>query len=196
MSEQKVDAWDLYWSMFKDGDEVVVVTEDDEFFWGKAYAEANNLRLKRPGSRDKLLDWDEVRFMAHDGFPAKKLITLSRNPAIEALDTRDTQAAIRKVLTHTPCASCGKWKRRSELQKQSSYHRLWYCKSCLDSKAPLKHAIFGDPYLIEDFSALLVNAGISWRDDWRHEETLVLRHRNGAPALLWGVETIYHWEAA
>lgn len=68
-----VPAWELFDRTFKAGDDVIVVTEDDEYAWGKLqYVTSEGADLWR-GSKHTHILWNDLRFMSHDGFPIRKL---------------------------------------------------------------------------------------------------------------------------
>ncbi len=181
--QKQVDAWTLYWSMFNDGDEVYLITENDEVFWGKVYAHDTHCILKRPSRLSLQFNWAEVRFMSHDGFPVKKLMGADGSWLIERIDTTDTQAAIRTALTYTdlahviPRIKLPRAKVRTYLAP--AHRRQSYC--------------FGDPFFIEDCTSKLFNPGVTFAIDGHFEETLVLQHKGGAGGLLWDLKHIYYF---
>ena len=71
----KVDMWAEFVFMFNQGDEVVLVTDEDEIKQGRLQYDLGSdyFTLKRVLGRDEVLSWDIVRFIAHDGMPVKKL---------------------------------------------------------------------------------------------------------------------------
>jgi len=100
MREITRKAWEVFRSAFKDGEDVIVERDDGKFFWGKLTARDDDLMLTRPGGRDEFFDWDEIEFMAHDGFPVKHLMGMS----IEEAESRAEQTnadVIRALLDRT-----------------------------------------------------------------------------------------------
>jgi len=84
----KINAWDLYKDCFKDGDSVVIITELDYLIWGKLETTKIGCYLKRRNRwgglvKGKLWLWDEIRFMANDGFPCRQLLGADGSRAIE-----------------------------------------------------------------------------------------------------------------
>lgn len=71
------DSWQLFHEMFKDGEDIVVVDEYDHFYWGKIRLHKTNpdlgFYLKRTNGKEKCFRWLDIRFMAQDGFPIRKL---------------------------------------------------------------------------------------------------------------------------
>ncbi len=81
-------AWDLYRRFFKDGEEVVVEDEDGDFHWGKLKSTNEGIQLTRPFQRYSVISWEEILFMAHDGFPVQKLLGMTiREAEQRAKDT-------------------------------------------------------------------------------------------------------------
>jgi len=152
------NAWKLYWNMFQDGDEVVIITEDDKMAWGEIKARGNGCWLKRYCYKDKFFDWDEIRFMAHDGFPVRKLMGADGSKNIEKLQTEDVQNQIREGLG------------------------LEY------EEKKLKRIVYSDPFMIDSCKAKLVNKGNVWVPGSLnlHEEVLLLKSDDGAKGMLWG----------
>ena len=238
-SEKKIihpDAWDLYHSMFKEGDEVVIVTEEEDHFeWGKIKTEKDGCRLTRPGQKSKYFDWDNIRFLAHDGFPVKKLMGADGSKTIEKIDTTKTQEAIREALSinsqsfdresYTICkrALYNKIGRICFNCPHSEPHSKDICKKNLEEERGIKcgytqtecinisfikelkkprsisteRSIFGDPYMIENFNAFLLNSGSVWTPGHEnlYEEIMLLKHKTGPTGMLWGIHTCYFRES-
>ena len=98
MKKNKPDAWDLFHSMFEDGEEVVIITDEEEFFYGFLKTTDIHCVLEKSNKNPIEIEWDEVRFISHDGFPVKKLRGADGSALITYLDTTDTQKAIREAL--------------------------------------------------------------------------------------------------
>jgi len=178
--------WTLFNSHFKEGDDVVAIDGDDQFHWGKleSIIETGCTLSHRPGRVRKELKWDEIRFMAHDGFPVRKVLGASGSASIEKIDTTNTQKAIHQLL-----------------------------KSEFPHKTPT-HGRFGDPFDFEAADTKIYNPGNSgpnyWARFWNeltgyfsnqhrelayaNEECLVLTSKDGAKAQLWDIPTIYFFE--
>jgi len=172
--------WELFESCFKEGDEVVVIDEDDRFHWGKAAFNEQGFALYRPGKATAFL-WDQVRFMAHDGFPVRKILGADGSTSIELLDTEDTQEAIREVLTE-------------EFSGKRISARLGDPFDVEDVVAKLFHAGNSGPnYWNRFYNSVL---GRYFSEDhreaaWEREEVILLESRDGAKAELWDIPTIY-----
>jgi len=89
--------WSLYRESFKEGDLVIVEDDSGDFHWGKLKTTDEGIILKRVGRRQKFLYWDEILFMAHDGFPVREIRDLSDEEATK-LARRTPTNAIRHLL--------------------------------------------------------------------------------------------------
>lgn len=175
--------WELFDSCFSEKDEVIVIDTDDRFFWGRLRNVTDHGCELHKRGRTVELKWDDVRFMAHDGFPVRKLLGASGSSTIEKLDTKDTQTAIHKALEF------------EFPQERTRKFRV------------------GDPFDIECSSARLFHPGNSgfgyWgqfcnesryfskdhrEEGYAREEVLVLSSKDGAMAELWDPTTIYMFE--
>jgi len=179
--------WELFESCFKEGDEVVVIDEDDRFHWGRMTFDKQGLgfALYNPYKAVAFL-WDDVRFMAHDGFPIRKLLGADGSRTIELLDTLNTQESIREALS-------------------------------IEFPQKIISARLGDPFDIEGVVARLYHAGNSglsyWNRfynsllqkyhseahreaGWEREEVIVMESKDGAKAELWDLTTVYMFECA
>ena len=70
---QKTDAWTLFHSLFKKGEEVWIITDEDDFIWGKLLAFNDEECALRFRGKDVWFRWDCIRFISHDGFPVRAL---------------------------------------------------------------------------------------------------------------------------
>lgn len=203
------DAWELWRSMFKDGDEVVAILDTDAIVYGKIKAKPLTAEFKRMGQKPVVVDWDDIRFIAHDGFPVRKLLGADGSELIENIDTRSIQKKIRKTLTHIYCPGCGEVKPAQEFPRGPDFYTAkGYCGDCRDAlngepTTPLGHTksmVFGDPFLIEDVDAKLLNPGSVYLgggfENWKYEEVVAMRSRDGANGLLYDLFTVYDFEAA
>ena len=222
----------MFRSMFKNGDQIVVITDQDEFFWGKMKIDLDGgvnpgLRLTLLSGIEKWLWWQNIRFMAHTGFPVKQLLGPGADALAVVLETANITDRIRaatllefkRLNDLVVCRSCGVAVARDPMELATLqeagfdikgvgelYHRcvgrspnIWRCPKCA-TEGELKlfdnATVFGDPWLIEDFSATLLNPGArgaahwAWDPHGEHEEVLVLNHRNGAGGMLWDLKTV------
>lgn len=160
----KLTAWDLFNRNFKDGDEVVVIDEDDRVGWGRLQMiDVNGFMLVRRSplgsTQAKRFWWEDIRFMSHDGFPVRQLMGADGSRTIE----KEPSAV--EVL-------------RAGLRQE--YIGI----------------VFGDPFLIEKVSAEVHNPGNDGPEHWMEdtEESLKLVAPDGARALLWELNTVFHVE--
>lgn len=79
----------------------MIVLDDDEcFHWGRLETcGEHGLRLHRPGRTGHLIPWDDVVFMAQDGFPVRKLTGAEGSENILKLDTTKLARTLRRILS-------------------------------------------------------------------------------------------------
>ena len=187
MTEVTPDAWRLFWNTFTQGEHVVIVTDEDEFFWGGlGKVTGEGLMLEAQGLfGGKLINkrvflWDEIRFMAHDGFPVRRLMGADGSKSIERIGTGKTHNLILALLrTPSPPVEYGG------------------VDDWID-ESPSGTAVFGDPFIIEDVSMKLLNPGNTGSEYWEdhpYEEVIVCKSKDGAAGLLYDLSTIYHFDA-
>lgn len=194
-AKQNPTSWDLYRSMFSDGDFVVVIDENDDMHWGKIKATETHAILSwhsRP--QPKVIPWTQIRFMAHDGFPVKKLMGADGSTSIEKCDSKEPMRIIRKLLTHSLCVSCEKLIEDKNMDPMSGRvgKPLDECKTCWK----LSRHRFGDPFDIEPVRSRLYYPG-NCGDEWwgeDFEEVLMLHADNGAKAQLFDLSTVFFAE--
>lgn len=180
----RTDAWELFKSQFKEDDEVIAIMDNGRVVWGKLGFDDDGISLgKGKGIASVKAKWTDIRFLAHDGFPVKKVMCPPTDDLLDKLDTTDTQKFIRNAIDYTVCGRCPK------LIKEDSND--WLCPDCR-KKIPKRAMGFGHPFLIEDVSAILINKGNT--TDFRFVETIVLESRDGAIAHLWDLESIFYFE--
>jgi hypothetical protein len=184
------DAWGLVYKCFKEGEEVIFIDNDDFLYFGKLiYLKGQELKYmfmlrKKDGTTTKFL-WSDVRFMAHDGFPIRRLAGADGSKLAEQIDTTDIQHAIREIAEYTICFEC-KTKIKKEDVVIKRYNK--YCSSCA------KTIVFNDPYMIEGVNITLFNKGNEGIAFTNHpdEECLLLIAKDNAKAILYETSTIFH----
>ena len=198
----KADTWKVFKECFEEGEEVVVVLEDGKFDWGKLSYDEEGIDLaKGSGIASMSHDWIDIRFMAHDGFPVKKVMCPPTDTLLEKLDTTDIQDLIRQTLTYTLCGKCKEaiadpapyvnCEKCREIQREKD--RVW--RENIDGRR--RSFGFGHPFLIEGVSATLINKGNNGPEYYEMDyliETLVLKSKDGAIAHLWDLESIFYFE--
>jgi len=71
-------AWEVFRSVFKDGEDVVVEDSDGKFYWGKLFCNNDGIILTRPRGKSVELFWEDIEFMSHDGFPVSRIMKMSK----------------------------------------------------------------------------------------------------------------------
>jgi hypothetical protein len=184
------DAWLLVFNHFKNNEEVFFIDDFDNLYFGRLVyleGEERNIKFmlkKNDGTATKFL-WSEVRFMAHDGFPIRKLTGADGSKLSEQIDTTNIQKAIREVVDFTICAKCKiKINEDDVVIKRSNE----YCPTCA------KTIVFNDPYMIEGVNITIFNRDNEGEAFTNHpdEECLLLNARDNAKAILYEVPTIFH----
>lgn len=210
---KEISGNDLFEGMFKIGDEVVAINDEDRFYWGKLQSyDAHGFALsKGKGIASVKLDWEEIQFIAHDGFPVQKLLGADGSEKIVLEDTKDIQGIVRRVLDGEICEGCSKIVEETyqaeaedaaqEFQILTSSTQLYdiqqVCAACIESGKYHKYVI-RHPYLIEDVQSTLFNKhnlGLSNSDAFyeNKEETILMKAKNGAGGLLWDIPSIYYF---
>ena len=177
----------LYRSQFKDGELVVVEDDNGDFHWGKLETGDESIKLKRPGRAVELF-WDEILFIAHDGFPVKRIRGMSEETATILAEQTDTDA-IRAVLS---LPGGPKDCERDGCVELVHYppHNPCYCSEVCFSNRRFEKSRFnlspggymggGCPFSFEFESAILLNRGQvgNWGEDT--EEVAILTAKDGA----------------
>jgi len=162
----EVDQWDLFHSQFQDGEDVVIILDDDTARQGKLTAIEQGALIRPPGTKvSTLYDWDRIQFISHDGFPARKLLGADGSESIAKLDTTDTETAIREALLDG-----------SLKEVQAVFRDPWFFEDC-----SCRLANAGRREWIH------TRQGTG--------ETLLLQSRDGAQAQLYDLASIYWFRA-
>ena len=194
-------AWELYHACFSEGDDIIVIDENDELYWGCLETHKDFCILTRPNKAPDKIDWLDVAFMSHDGFPVRRL--RESTAAIEALeksDTSDVPRAIRIALTGGLCEMCGVVVEADDLSfgkyrgkvTGDFVGKLGVCTECRKKVTIVR----GDPWLIEAEWARLWNPNCCAPGHWLEddEEIIVAQSSDGAYAHIWDVDTVYQFE--
>jgi len=193
-SGKPIDGWTIFNKMFKPGDDLILIDEDDNFFGGKLImAVEAGLILKIGIQKEKLYDWDDIRFISHDGFPVKKLMPSGSDRYIQQAFSSEIPELIRNILTKESCRHCKEIMERDVLKKHE--------RRCSERPEPIagtRSYYGGCPWRIEDVFSQIVNVG-NCSDyfqyiDQTFLETAVLQSLDGANGLLWDLGSIYHFE--
>lgn len=95
INQNKIDAWTLFHSLFKKGEEVWLITDEDDFIWGKLLDFNNEECALHFRGKEVWFRWDCIRFISHDGFPVRSLTGADGSRSI-----LKEQGTILKDLTH------------------------------------------------------------------------------------------------
>jgi hypothetical protein len=187
--------WKLFWEFFKEGDEVVVIDDNDVFHVGKLKeCDDYGFSLGHPGKRDERLKWIRTRFISHDGFPAERLLGADGSESILKIDTKDSTKRLRHALTHDICKDC------KEIVEATKENREWghgfFHRKCA-RKRSVGTIVGGHPFILEGIaSASIVNPGNSGPEHYEEdtEEVVILETSDGATGLLYDLPTVFFWE--
>ncbi len=189
--------WDLFHSHFKIGEDLIVIDTEDNVFIGR-YVAVSEIGITLKGvfaGREKVHEWDDVRFIGHDGFPVRKLMGADGSPSIEKEFKKGINAVEAIRLAMCEELKTKELKPKPRRQTTRVHRSVWGC-----------------PIMIDDCDARIVNPGNSLQTHWslwdyryanacgyEHsdwEEALVLTAPNGAKAELYDFESIYHFDLA
>lgn len=95
-------SWDVFHRLFKQGDEVFVVNDEDRVHWGRLG------KLDEPacrltyfyGCKTKFVSWNSIVWMSHQGYPVRMLTGAAGSSAIESSDNRELLVYLRGQLEH------------------------------------------------------------------------------------------------
>jgi len=166
------DAIKLFEDTFKDGEEVVIYLANDKFDYGILIIKENGILLKKSLKKFTEYKWHEIVFMAHDGFPVKKIMTYGRFDIFE-YDNGPTVNKVRAFL--------------SDETKE------------LEKKKDRPYVTFGDPIEIHNVTTRLINPGIGWDrygylyNNTKYEEMMAMESVDGAKGVLFDVSCILEY---
>lgn len=85
-------AWELFNRNFKPGDDVIFINDEDFIGWGKLLSfKVTGFNIQRTGMKRRFIEWDDIRFMSHDGFPIRQLFGADGSYSIQEASS-DTHA--------------------------------------------------------------------------------------------------------
>ena len=189
-------AWELWQAQFTDGDEIIVLDEDERIWRGPHKATHDHLIVNPGKIREVRLDWEDVAFVAHDGFPARKLMGADGSHTAELIDTTETTAALRQFfyMVNVMVDESKSEKARKAAEAAERARREETAAYIEQSrKRGIFSAGFSDPWWIEGVEGVLHFAGNDGPEHWVEddEEVLVMRACDGARAMLWSVRTVF-----
>lgn len=178
------DAWKLYWNTFQEGDEVVLIDEDDMAHTGKLETREDFCVLHVPGKKPKPYEWNKIGFMFHKGLPVRKVMGAAGGKLVKQLDTGNVEAAVRQALTHDLCSKCEKL----VPEGPDNYYRGGYIHP------KCRQLVVRDPFLIEDVRIQLLNPGNTGPRHWcgDYEEVAILTASDGAKGLLYDLDSFLY----
>ena len=91
MKEITERAWEMFRSRFKDGQEVIVENQYGNFYYGKLKCHNDYITITSPGGISKDIHWDNIEFICHEGFPAKRILGMTVEEANKRADETDKE---------------------------------------------------------------------------------------------------------
>lgn len=164
----EINAWTTLFDLFKSGEEVFVIDEDDEFYYGKFKQDTDCCKV---GSKE--LDWEKIVFISHDGFPVRWLKTGVPSDFFLRQNTIKIQKRIRQLKSD--------WVKSTKVEKAPVATRRIFS--------------WGDPYEIEKVIVTPFNIG-GPMSDAPNAEFLRLDAIDGAVGLFYDIPSIWAFEAA
>jgi hypothetical protein len=201
----KTSAWKLFMKDFKNGQSVVIITEDERFDWGTLQYTEETVTLTSGLRPPKTYHWNQIVFMCHDGFPVRKVfgrypekeVDIGDKPglfraalAAENLESMEQKANVIHGVLGLPeidleDVSPGFTKAQEEMEAEMEpFERL------------LTRFRFGDPFEVEACHVRLFNPGnVGPQFYLNHaEEVLRMMSRDGALAHHWQLVNVFEFE--
>lgn len=173
--------WELFDECFNIGDDVIVVDVFDQFYWGKLIKTTETECVVQRRARTDYLSWDDIRFMAHDGFPVKKIKGKWEN--LELLDNSKTMSIIRRSLDKTPHPSRTRFGDPFDITEPVT---SWLYHPGNSGRKYWNR--FWNEHLQQYLSPAHRTLG------YETEEVIVMEAKDGACAELWDLTTILEFE--
>ena len=159
---------------FKQGDHVIVIHDDTtsgtgELVFGKVTLKKNCCLI---GGRE--FKWDNVLFMAHDGFPCRTLKLNLSNEQLYNIDNTELVLLMRKVLVKD---------KKPKLKPKAKPEPEIY----IPEPSPIRYSCGGGcPFVFENVDMEIINPLGTVGSYW--EETLVMQAHDGAKGFMWDIE--------
>tara|TARA_Y100000310_G_scaffold215932_1_gene216880 strand:+ start:517 stop:1056 length:540 start_codon:yes stop_codon:yes gene_type:complete len=174
-------SWELYYSIFNIGDFIVAITDDDSMVCGTITSQEPEEDLVLSlGKTEEEVPWETIVFMAHDGFPVKKVISDQGLRSVRELKAINE---IREELT--------------KKRKKSNAPLIRPSKPiCNTPSGTFRSHRFGDPWEVPSDWLRLYNPDMSndpRRYDTPYEETLIGSY-GGITFMQWFLPSIYGFE--
>lgn len=175
-----ISNWIVFLKMFQIGEQVVIIDEDDVLWWGKI-TDMNyevGLTLTRPCGIVREIFWEDMKFIAQDGFPIQKLKGADGSSSILK------EPSMEEFIRHEE-----KKKKEKDIENSKKHQHSYHVTTTY---------ISGDPWVIKADESVLINSGnfgdIYYENDI--EECLLLTNKNGAKAQLYNLPMIFNYELA
>ena len=168
--DNEVNIWKLFREEFKDGEDVIIVHENCKLYGGKLKAYENRITVA-----GKEYSWNEVVFIAHDGFPCRSLHTCLSNEQLGEIENEDSIILMRKLLTRKP-------------PERIIVKEKVVTKTVFEPSTPTHRSGggFGCPYEMENVRMQILNPFNGLKADY--EETLLCQSKDGAVGMLWCID--------
>lgn len=212
MNDKKITWQELFLQDFKNGDNVIIVTDDDRFDWGELRIDPEKIRLiqginNRGKENGHEYSYYQLTFICHQGFPVKRLTGADGSQSVLKEDMTDIQEAVRDALDEVNSKKDSqRYATIQALENLDNFVRYILPDSGEniskrveklkpEKTYPTKFG-FGDPYIIETAQIKLFNSGNGGAINTFSPfiETLTLVSTDGAKAQLWDLEAIFFME--
>ncbi len=87
-------AWNTFRYHFKDGERVIVEDSDGVFYYGKLKASNAYCHIIRSEQKNVSLWWEDIEFIAHDGFPVRRLARMTAAEAERRAEQEPTEVVV------------------------------------------------------------------------------------------------------
>jgi hypothetical protein len=167
--------------LFKNGEDVVIVTDGDEILGGKLFTRFGNFYLRTIDGKERQMWLSEMRFVGEDGF---EVIKLKDTNSILSCPSQENR--VRELVDHH-----NELLRLEIVEEKRRREAEAIRKDCKRN-----YITFGDPFLIENIQKMKIfNRGNSgpnrlWRRS-QYEEFLILTHKNGARGIFSDLHTVF-----
>jgi len=203
--ETYTSAWKLFKKDFKNGRQVVIVTEDERFDWGTLQYTEETVTLTSGLRPARTYYWNQITFMCYAGFPVRKVF--GKYPEKEVI-TGDIPGLFRAALAQENL--------KAMEQKANVVHGVLglpeidlenlspgFTKAQEEMYAevePFEQLLYkiksGDPFEVEAHHVQLFNPGNVGPQFYLHpdEEVLRMMSRDGALAHHWQLINVFDFE--
>ncbi len=172
-----IDVWKLFNEEFKNGDYVMAIHDDTTTESGSLISGKLTIERERCLIGGKEIDWDDVIFIAHDGFPCRTFKINMTDEQLGDIENQDLIILMRKLLTKKPEEIIITKRPRSTPQTH------YGCGG-------------GCPFVFEEVQMQIINPFVPM-NFFDYEETLLMQSKDGAVGMFWDIENeIFDFAAA